>query len=187
MGQAGTGLRDAIELLQHEADRPAGDEHRRRVHHILGRRPQVHPTRGLLPDTLDESTHQRLDGSADPLPLQQQLIPVVAVGRAGRGDRGSRGLGDRPREGAGASEGGFGSQHRLEPRATRHRLPQLGRDEEGCERGHTAKNVVCPGPCSRMSKRKPPSSATATSVARAVSSRRESTGSAAFASASSGK
>ena len=152
-------LRDAVELVEDEAERSAGDEHRRCVHHVLGRRTQVHPAAVLLPDTFDESAHQRLDGGADPLPFLQQLLPVVAVAGAGRGDRGRRRLGDGSRESAGAREGGLGGEHRREPRAPRHGLPQLVRDEERRERAHTAKNVVWPGPCRRMSKRRPPSSA----------------------------
>ena len=155
-GETCTGCRDTVELVEYEAERSAGDEHRGRVHHVLGRRTQVHPAAALLPDALDKSAHQGLDRSADPLPLQQQLVPVVAVARAGRSDRGRSGRRDGPREGACTRERGLSSQHRLEPRAPRHRFPQLGRDVERREGAHTAKNVVCPGPWRRMSKRRPP-------------------------------
>ena len=56
------------------------------------------------------------------------------------------------------------------------------------ERGLKRRRTSCgPVPWSRMSKRRPSPSATATSVARAASSSRDSTGSAAFAASSSGK
>ena len=84
-------------------------------------------------------------------------------------------------------ERALGLEHGGEPRASRDGFRQLLGHEQRCKRRHTAKNVVCPGPCKRMSNRSPPSSGTATSVSRCSGVRRDSTGSTAFASLSSGK
>ena len=105
------------------------------------------------------------------------------------------GLGDRPRqvrrndagERLGVRERPLDLEHRLDPGAIRHRRADLLRHEDRVE-GHSAKNTVSSGPWRWMSKRSEPSgSGTATSVERRPSSTPESTGSAAFASASSGK
>ena len=66
-----------------------------------------------------------------------------------------------PRPRAPRSKSSIASQ----PRAVRHRLPQLVRDEDGVER-HRSKNAVWSSPCSLTSKRRTSPSAAATSVAR---------------------
>ena len=135
------------ELVEHEAERP-------RVTSIAAVSitswlvaPRCTQRAGLLPHPRDERAHERLDRVADPPALQQQLLPVVAVGRARRGDRRRLGRGDDTGEGARAAR----ARPRRRASPASHARPdtassQLGRDEEGRERAHTAKNVVCPGP-----------------------------------------
>ena len=57
-------------------------------------------------------------------------------------------------------------EHRREPRLVRDRVAQRRRHEDRREAAQCAKKTVCRSPCSRMSKRRPPSSDSATSVAR---------------------
>ena len=186
-GERGACGLDPLELVAHEPEPVARDQDERGVHHVLARRPEVHPPRVLLPDARDKGAHERLGGSAGAVGLGQQLIPVVPVGGAGGRDRRRRLRGDHARGGARAREHPLDLEHRPEPRASRGRLAKRGRDEQRVERGHTAKNVVCAGPWRRMSNRTPPSWGTATRVSRWAAERRESTGSAALASTSSGK
>ena len=181
------GVRHAAEVGEHQPERSPGDQHRRGVHHVLARSAEVHPPRVLLSHACDERAHERLGRGAGSARLREQLLPVVLVGGARGGDRRRRVDGDDSRGGARVGERPLRVEHRREPRAPRHRLLQRGRDEQGLERRHPAKNVVCCGPCKRMSKRRPPSSATATRVSRRSGERRDSTGSASFASTSSGK
>ena len=141
----------------------------------------------LLAHPCDECPDERLRRRAGASCLDEQLLPVVLVGGARGGDRRRRGGGDDASGRARVRERPLRVEHRAEPRAPRDRVLQRGGDEQRLERGHPAKNVVCCGPCKRMSKRRPPSSATAMSVSRRSGERRDSTGSASFASASSGK
>ena len=144
---------------------------------------------GLLPHPRDEGAHERLDGVADLPAFLQQLLPVVAVGRAGlRRSPLASSAGTTPARAPARASAPLGVEHRGEPRAPRDRLPQLGGDEEGRERGHTAKNVVWPGPL------QPDVEAQAIVLGDGDERRagrlvepRTSTGSAALASASSGK
>jgi len=124
----------------------------------------------------------------DRMSFVEQPVPPVRVGvGARRGDRVCGRAGNEADGCAGGSERTLHLEHGLQPRSTGDRPAELGGDEQRVERGHTAKNVVCDGPWRQMSKRRAPSSATATSVSRCSGGRRESTGSSAFASVSSGK
>ena len=177
-----------VDVSQHQSHRVAGDEHRRRVEHVLARRPQMDEALVLLADAGTERTDERLRGVADRTSVVQQPVPAVRVGiGARRGDRICGRAGNEADRCAGRGQRTLHLEHRLQPRSAGDRLAELGGDEQRVERGHTAKNVVCDGPWRRMSKRRPPSSATATSVSRCSGGRRESTGSSAFASVSSGK
>ena len=181
-------LRSGVGMAQHESDRVARDEHRRGVEHVLARCPEVDEALVLVADPGTEDAHERLGRVPDGAALVEQLVPAVAVRVcAGGGDRLGGGVGDEAHHRAGRRQRAFGLEHRQEPGPAGHRLAEIGRDEQRLECRHTAKNVVCDGPWRHMSNRRPPSSATATSVSRCSGRRRESTGSSAFASVSSGK
>ena len=149
--------------------------------------PEVHPPSGVLPGAPHEGPHECVGGTARAPPFEEQHVPVVGVGRALLGDRGGGILGDDAGERAGVRERPLGLQHRLEPGPAGDRLAQVVGDEQGVERRHTAKNVVSCGPCKRMSNRRAPSSAIAMRLSRPPGGSPESTGSASFASISSGK
>ena len=88
----------------------------------------------------------RTSGSAGvpaPRPSCEQLLPVVVLGGARGGDRRRRVAGMTPARAPGLRERALRVEHRREPRAPRHRLLQRGRDEQGREQRHPAKNVVC--------------------------------------------
>src|SRR4029077_10097790 len=78
-------------------------------------------------------------------------------------------------------------EHRCEPPAGGASASHLVGDEDRGERAHAEKKIVSRSPCRWMSKRKPPSSCSATRRVRSGSGSDESTGSAALACASSGK
>ena len=113
-------------------------------------------------------------------------IASVEVEARGRGDLVREPPpGSAPRAPAPRAKRDLEVEHRLQPGALAGGLAHGRRDEQ---RAQTAKKVVSRSPCKLMSNRSPPSSSTATRVARASgSSIEESSGSASLASASSGK
>ncbi len=143
--------------------------------------------RRLASDGVAERADERLRRVADRASLLGEVLRVVELGPARLGNTGGRFLRDETGSGAGGCERSLGVEHALEPRAVRDGLAELGWHEDGCERRHTAKYVVCPAPWSRMSNRSAPSSGRATSVARSSSDSSDSTASSAFAFSSSGK
>ena len=175
-------------MAEHVGERLARDEHRGAVEHVLARRPEMDEGLVLDADAGAQRAYERLDRVSDRVALAEQLLPAKGVGVcAGGGDRVGSRLRDHAHRGARRGQRPLDLEQSLEPGPPRHRLADRGGDEQRVERGHTAKNVVCAGPWRRMSKRSPPSSATATSGSRCSGASRESTGSAAFGSTSSGK
>src|SRR5205814_1803658 len=112
----------------------------------------------------------------------------VVKRRAERLGDGRRGLvGHEPGTRLRAHERTLRGEHRVQPRAVGDSLRQLVGDEDRGEGPHAEKKIVSRSPWRWMSKRKPPSSRSATRRARSASWSDDSTRSAAFASASSGK
>ncbi len=178
---------DTVEVSKDEPQCAMGHEHRRRVHHVLARRAPVHVGGPVVTYFLPQGAHERLDGVANRSALLQQTTEVVELGAAAIRDRGGSVRGHDSCRRFGPRERALDVEHGLEPRPTRDCVEKLLGDEERPERGHTRKNAVCSEPWRRMSKRSPASSCCATSVARSLSPSSERTGSAAFASSSSGK
>ena len=181
-------LGGSVDVAQDVRDALPGDEHRSSVEDVLARRAEVDELLVLVPDARAQRADERLDRVPHRASLVDQLVPAECV-RLGAhlGDHlGGRG-GDSPHRGARRGERALHVEHRPQPRLPRDGIADRGGDEQGVERGHTAKNVVCAGPCKRMSNRSPPSSGTATSVSRCDGERAARTGSAAFADTSSGK
>ena len=106
----------------------------------------------LLADTLDERADERLGRGAGRPTLLEKAVPVEAVDGAGVGDRGRR---------VGRDDAGRGTRRRQRAlpssiaasQARPETASELLGDVQACERGHTAKNVVCAAPCRWMSKR----------------------------------
>ncbi len=179
--------RDAIELSADEIEGTSRDEHRSGVDHVLARRAPVYVAGCIGSRSLPKSPDERLRGVADRSALLQQLAEVVELQAADVDDRVCRFGGHDACGRLCARERALDLEHRREPRLIGDCGEDLLRYEERPERRHTRKNAVWSSPWRQTSKRSPPFSWSATSVARSLSSSSESTGSAAFASSSSGK
>ncbi len=175
------------QFLVDHAQRPPRNQHGRAVDDVLARGAEVDVLRGVAVYPAAQRPHERLDRSARGTSLFDQAGCVDRAPGVGRHDELCRVRGNHARAGLGAGEGGLDLDHRADPGRIRDGVAQWGRDEDRLEGRQWSKNTVCRSPCIRMSKRRPPSSCSATSVARSASSRLASSGSAAFASGSSGK
>ena len=159
VGERGTRGGDRLQLAENQPERTAGDEHGGRVRDVLAGRSPVDVLGAGTADHVAKRSHERLCGVADRAALLRKRDRVEELDAAATGDALGRIRRDHTCPSRRPGEGSFGLEHRLHPRPVRHRLAQLGRDEEGVERAHRAKNAVCPSPCRWMSKRSPSSTA----------------------------
>ena len=136
--QGGARRDDPVGFVQHELDRPAGDQHRRRVEDVLARGAAVHVARGVVSDGRGERSDERLDGVSGRAAVLEELREVEAGGVARRLDLGRRRGGHEPGGGCCARERALGREHSLEPRAAGDGGAQAGRYEQRLERRHAA-------------------------------------------------
>ena len=129
-----------------EVEGSTSDEHRRRVDDVLTRRPEVDIVGGVAADGATQLAYERLGGVSDRTARVGDSPGVVELGAARLGDPRCGVLGDEADSGTCRGKRALGVEHRLQPRALRHRVAQLLRHEDGGERGHTTKKVVCPSP-----------------------------------------
>jgi hypothetical protein len=114
VGQAGAGVGGGAQVVQQRPEGPAGDQHGRRVEHVLAGRALVDVAGDLGREPVGEladQRHHRVAGGPGQLAQLGRVEPVgPAVGgdRLGGLDRDQPGLGRRP------GQGGLGVQHGLE-------------------------------------------------------------------------
>ena len=162
---------DRAQLLVDDCQRPPGNEHRSAVDDVLARGAEVHVACDVVCQPASQRTDERfgrVPGRASFLGQGDRVVHPVAAHlgnqRTGRGrDQTGLELGRR--------QGALDLDHRIDPGRVRHRIAQRGRDEDRAEGRQCSKNTVCRSPCMRMSKRRPPSACSATSVARSASGR----------------
>ena len=196
LGQSGAFLGRPVQVLQDRAEGPDRDQRAGGVQDVLAGRPVMHPAGRLRPRLLGDHLGQLGDQWHDRIPSRHrpaaQIIGVEPVGLADRArwrpppPRARARPGPRPRPGPArhpASPAATPDRTARERRWRRRRAVRAGRR---CRQ--MARKGVSWAPCNRMSNRSPSPSAAATSLARTCGSLIEaSSGSAAFASASSGK
>ena len=165
-GELRAAVREAVELGQHERGGVPRDEHRSRVDDVLARRSQVDVLGRVGPHRSPELADERLGRVPDGAAVICDARSVEEIGTARLADPRGGVRRDEADCDARLRQGVLRIEHPLQPRSIRDCVSQLLRDEDRCERSHTAKNVVWPAPWRTTSKRSASSSARATRVAR---------------------
>ncbi len=180
--------RDRVELREDQLARAPRDEHRRGVDDVLARRAVMHPARRVAADARAKRADERLRRIADGAAGAGKLRHIELARAARACDPGRRVGRDHTCRRLRRGECALDFEHRLDPRAVRHRVAQrLGHEDRG-EDGQCAKKTVCAvalhADVPAAARRPPPPRRASRGPRRRAPL---STGSAAFASASSGK
>jgi hypothetical protein len=122
VGQGGAGVGCPRQVVQQRRQRPPGDQHGRRVEHVLAGRALVDVAGDLGREPVGELADQRHHRVAGGRAQLAQLGRVEPAGLAGGGDRLGRPGRDQPGLGRGPGQGGLDVQHGLEERP----VPDLG-------------------------------------------------------------